>query len=397
MTTAIRSWMAKPSPGPRTCACPFGRGSSRKLRIGGRDVEPDRGPDGDDDDAPDEPVAQLAEVVDQRHDRSLGHAGTARRRDGVSRDDAGGRFAKGVGVGHQGRGAPDLVRVGSRLARGGGRSLGRGRGRSRGRDRGDRRNGRFDSRRRDGSRRGRRRGRQRRCVDVDLTESLRSDDALRNSRMLLPMDAPTSGSLPGPRISNAMTRMMMSSGAPMFGMSADPFVHRAAARVAQGAVEPTRAAASAIALTRVLFGEVREHARDAARHVDQQPAARPACTGPGARGAMLEDRLDGAALGADPGHEERQTRGDAADRRELLGCRRTDHETDGAARSPAGREPRDPLVERLGLRRLGGVVADEPAGPGARRRPGSMSGRARRRSGPRARAAVGSPPRRGTG
>src|SRR4029079_4954212 len=54
---------------------------------------------------------------------------------------------------------------------------------------------------------------------LTLTESLRSDDAFRNSRMLLPIDAPTSGSLPGPRISNAMTRMMMSSGAPMLGMS----------------------------------------------------------------------------------------------------------------------------------------------------------------------------------
>jgi len=84
------------------------------------------------------------EVIDQRHDRSLGHAGIARRRDRVRWDDAGGRFAKGVGVGHQGRGAPDLVRVGSRLARSRGRSLGRGgsRGHGRGRrvDRG-RRNG----------------------------------------------------------------------------------------------------------------------------------------------------------------------------------------------------------------------------------------------------------------
>ena len=59
---------------------------------------------------------------------------------------------------------------------------------------------------------------------LTLTESLRSDDAFRNSRLILPIDAQTSGCLPGPRISNEMTRMMMSSGAPMFGMSADPFV-----------------------------------------------------------------------------------------------------------------------------------------------------------------------------
>ena len=52
-----------------------------------------------------------------------------------------------------------------------------------------------------------------------LTDSERSVEALRNSRMLLPSDAPTSGSLPGPRIRRAITRMMMSSGAPIFGIT----------------------------------------------------------------------------------------------------------------------------------------------------------------------------------
>src|SRR5690349_5375515 len=50
------------------------------------------------------------------------------------------------------------------------------------------------------------------------TASVTSDEALRNSRMLLPSAAPTSGSLPGPRIRSAMTRMMTSSTGPIFGM-----------------------------------------------------------------------------------------------------------------------------------------------------------------------------------
>ena len=60
--------------------------------------------------------------------------------------------------------------------------------------------------------------RQRRRVDLDLTASWTSDDALRNSRMLLPSAAPTSGSLPGPRMRSAITRMMTSSRGPGVGM-----------------------------------------------------------------------------------------------------------------------------------------------------------------------------------
>ena len=52
---------------------------------------------------------------------------------------------------------------------------------------------------------------------LTLTASWTSDDALRNSRMLLPSDAPTSGSLPGPRMSSAITRMMTSSRGPGVG------------------------------------------------------------------------------------------------------------------------------------------------------------------------------------
>src|SRR3954466_2134033 len=51
-----------------------------------------------------------------------------------------------------------------------------------------------------------------------LTDSWTSDDALRNSLMLLPSEAPTSGSLPGPRMRSAITRMMTSSRGPGVGM-----------------------------------------------------------------------------------------------------------------------------------------------------------------------------------
>ena len=53
---------------------------------------------------------------------------------------------------------------------------------------------------------------------LTLTASWTSDDALRNSLMLLPSEAPTSGSLPGPRMRSAITRMMTSSRGPGVGM-----------------------------------------------------------------------------------------------------------------------------------------------------------------------------------
>ena len=51
-----------------------------------------------------------------------------------------------------------------------------------------------------------------------LAASCTSDEALRNSRMLRPSAAPTSGSLPGPRMSSAITRMMTSSRGPGVGI-----------------------------------------------------------------------------------------------------------------------------------------------------------------------------------
>src|SRR5258708_38298193 len=53
---------------------------------------------------------------------------------------------------------------------------------------------------------------------LTVADSWMSDDALRNSRMLLPRDAPTSGSFPGPRMMRAITRMMTSSSGPGVGM-----------------------------------------------------------------------------------------------------------------------------------------------------------------------------------
>ena len=75
-----------------------------------------------------------------------------------------------------------------------------------------------------------------------LTASWTSEDAFRNSRMLLPSAAPTSGSLPGPRIKSAMTRMMTSSSGPGVGIVRRAPVDSgfAAARVAQGVAEPSR-------------------------------------------------------------------------------------------------------------------------------------------------------------
>ena len=55
----------------------------------------------------------------------------------------------------------------------------------------------------------------------------------------------------------------------------------------------------------------------------------------------------GTTLGADPGHEERQSRGEGPDPRELVGRRGTDDEADRATGSPARGQPGDALVEPL--------------------------------------------------
>ena len=165
-----------------------------------------------------------------------------------------------------------------------------------------------------------------------LTASWMSVEALRNSRMLLPSDAPTSGSLPGPRMSRAITRMMISSGAPMsacdvvllrsgnggtvrrtLATAASP----AAARVAQGGVRPSRGRPP----RRAPAGRVEPlpASPDAAPAMPRDtftsspPPGRPPRRRRGRR-PCRENRLHVPALGADARHEERQSGSDRADR-----------------------------------------------------------------------------------
>ena len=195
--------------------------------------------DRDRQDRAEQPGPELAEVVDERHDRLV--AGPRRPAGcwiGCRGKTADTRLEQGVGIGH-GRGARGGL-AGDR------RGVGRGRGGGRAgspvaRQRAACRRaaatgatgsggapatgatgatGRRHRRRRGRRRRGGRLGRrQRRRVDVDR-RLLPGDpiEAFRNSRMLLPSDGPTSGSLPGPRMRSAITRMMTSSGGPGVGM-----------------------------------------------------------------------------------------------------------------------------------------------------------------------------------
>ena len=66
-----------------------GSGSIRKLRIGDREVEADDGADGDREDRPEQAGPQLAEMVDERHDRLVAGRGGGGGRGGIGcrRDD----------------------------------------------------------------------------------------------------------------------------------------------------------------------------------------------------------------------------------------------------------------------------------------------------------------------
>ena len=242
-TIEILIWMTNASPIPSTWRCRSTERQDQEVADRDRDEVADDRPHADRQDRLEQPRPKLAEMVDERHDGLVAGRGGGRRGPGVGpRRNAGdARLEQGVGVGHE--------RVAdARLARDRGRIGGRCRGRGTRRepagrhvDRGRRRDrcGRCRSSR--GGRRGLGDGSRRGSDDwgrgddrgggwrgaagsgevstSTLTESWRSVEALRNSLMLLPSDAPTSGSLPGPRIRRAITRMMMSSGAPMFGIS----------------------------------------------------------------------------------------------------------------------------------------------------------------------------------
>ena len=237
MTIEMRSWMANASPGPRTWTSrgpPVGR--RHQVDRGISDVlgerRTTRWPS---------PTA-IARIARNRRVRSSprwstsvmtlassGAAGAAwpRGAPGVT----GSRMR--VGVGHRVSPCEPSVGGGGGLARRRGRGRGIGARRRRPRLRpgwpSQRRRHRHRERPapprrpRPRPRRGRSRGGRAGSRAVGemstLVASWTSDEALRNSRRLLPIDAPTSGSLPGPRMRRAITRMMMSSGAPMFGMS----------------------------------------------------------------------------------------------------------------------------------------------------------------------------------
>ena len=120
-TSAILTWMTNASPTPRTWRSTSPSGAWRKQPDLVGDSEADDGPERDRDDRPEEALAQLAEMVDERHDRVVsgrggGRRGQARVRCGGTSGDA--RLEQGVGVGHGlGKGARlacDAGRVGGR-------------------------------------------------------------------------------------------------------------------------------------------------------------------------------------------------------------------------------------------------------------------------------------------
>ena len=88
-TIEILIWMTNASPMPRTWTLSPGSGSIRKLTDRLREVEADGRADGDREDRPEQPGPQLAEMVDERHDRLVAGRGGRRRRvpGRASRDD----------------------------------------------------------------------------------------------------------------------------------------------------------------------------------------------------------------------------------------------------------------------------------------------------------------------
>jgi len=89
-------------------------------------------------------------------------------------------------------------------------------------------------------------------------------------------------------------------------------------------------------------------ARDPPRHVDEEPAARSRACGRRGGGPIGENGRLVTALGADARHEEREAGRDRPDLAQLPPCGRPDDEADRPARSPYGRSPGHPGVERLG-------------------------------------------------
>ena len=240
ITIEILIWMTNASPIPRTWSGRVAERQDQEVADRHRDEVADDRADADRDERLEQARPQLAEMVDERHDRLVAGRGRGRGDRGgiLPRRDAGdARLEQGVGVGHDrvagrraswrrwwssrtrapmGRWVPIRARrparrpaAGATGAAGAAGATGAAGAVATG------------PRRRGAAATGAAAGSGEVSTST-LTDSWRSVEALRNSWMLLPSDAPTSGSLPGPRISSAITRMMMSSGAPMFGICDAP-------------------------------------------------------------------------------------------------------------------------------------------------------------------------------
>ena len=243
-----------------------------------------------------------------------------------------------------------------------------------------------------------------------LVDSLTSVAALRNSRMLLPSADPTSGSLPGPTTMSAMIRTMMSSPGPMLnGISWIDLVvgsvpARAASEGRQGSTA-RRLGPLGGGRREALAGVRRSPAGGSSRAARAMPrdtlTSRPPPGGPPAGAAVAGPAASTGATSppwaptpgtrnARPGRDRRGSPPSSAG-----AVAPTTRPTVPPGPQPAARRATRAHSGSAGLpaRR----VARPPRGPGAPPRPGWRSGTARRRTGPRARAAARSPPRRGTG
>ena len=138
----------------------------------------------------------------------------------------------------------------------------------------------------------------------------------------------------------------------MFGWRA---CRRSAARVAQGVVRPSRAAAAAMASPTSPPVPGWRGAGNSPRHVDEQAPTRSAAGRRGRGRAVLERWRHLAALRSDARHQEGESGRDRPDLGELDRRGRTDDESDGPAGPPLDGPTRDSGVQRL-LRRCGRTV-----------------------------------------
>ena len=360
--------------------------------------EPDRRPDDDREDRPDQPGPELGQVVDERHHpaarrrgaprarrparvagrrsgtpaprtasasaisgqpvaRSGGRGGcvvaASRRDDGRGRDGRGGAAPRrGVGVGA----AASVFGAGACRGRRGAGAAGGGSG-----------------------------------LVSTRAASVMSVDALRNSRMLLPRAAPTSGRRPGPITTSAITRMRMSSTGPMFGMGcgSTSCLARGRRRAGDALARVARAVGGPVpggcgdGPPEVPIRAIRRARRAAIPRetLTSRPPPGHAPAGAEVAGPSRENRRLVAALRPDAGHQEREARRDRPDLRELVRCRRADDQPDRASRAPPRRAAGDAGVQRLAPGAHRRVIRRHHEALELGRRPGSTSGTGHRRTG----------------